>query len=56
MTVRNVQVPNAPPGMYFAGTFTANVAADGTTTISNWNVTVNFAWPGGGTSAIPAPH
>jgi hypothetical protein len=42
-------------GTYLSGQFTVAVAADGKTTITAWNVQMNFSWPDGGTLAIPQP-
>ena len=55
VTIPNNQIPGAPDGTYFSGTFTAAVQ-DGNTVITNWAVKINFAWSGGGSALMPAPQ
>jgi hypothetical protein len=56
VTPAKTQLPGAPAGVYLGGSFTIEVAANGETTFSNWALTLNFAWPGGGTTNIPVPQ
>ena len=49
------QIHGAPEGVYFSGAFTMTVGTDGKTTFTNWAVFLNFAWGGGGRTAIPQP-
>ena len=55
VTVPSQQIPGAPDGVYYAGTFTAQLSSVGQITISDWAVTLNCAWPGGGIALLPVP-
>jgi hypothetical protein len=54
-TLPSDQIHGAPAGTYFSGSVTMTVSQSGAVTFSNWSVFLNFAWAGGGRTAIPPP-